>query len=332
MLLTGATGTLGYNILKRLAFDERFDVVAPVRDLDSPVVSSLSHRVQFLANDLSDHASTERIVAQVTPSVTLHCAARGLRPPKGTWFDLMEFNVVSTMRLFQMNCLLPQPSHFIYVSTGLVYREQNRPLSEEDPLETLHPYGASKGAADVMLQAAAAEFNRRLTILRPFAFTGAHDGGSRLFPLIIESAASGRRLGLSSGTQIRDFCAVDDIVDAVLRVIARPEQQLIEKFNLGSGQCLSLRELILGICGELGLNADLAFGENSMHRYEPHYLVANIDHARQVLGWEPKINLAYAVYQLAQEIAPHLPLRKPCKEPAPEDAEMGKTVLTQQGS
>ena len=101
----------------------------------------------------------------------------------------MQFNVVSTMRLFQMNCRLAKPSHFIYLSTGLAYREQTRPVSEDDPLETLHPYGASKAATDLMLQAAAAEFNRRLTIIRPFAFTGVHDGGGRLFPLILEAAA-----------------------------------------------------------------------------------------------------------------------------------------------
>lgn len=330
VLLTGATGTLGYNILKRLAFDEHFEVIAPVREMNSPVVRNLSPWVRFVANDLSDHASTEHIMAQESPAVIVHCAARGLRPPKETWFDLMQFNVISTMRLFQMNCRLPHPSHFIYLSTGLVYREQNRPLSEYDPLETLHPYGASKGAADAMLQAAAAEFNRRLTILRPFAFTGAHDGGNRLFPLIVEAAAEGRHLGLSSGAQIRDFCAVDDIVDAVLSVIVRPAQQLIEKFNLGSGQRLSLRELILKICAELELKADLGFGESAMQRYEPHYSVANIDHARQVLGWEPRTNLAYAVHQLAQEIAPHLQLRMPCRKRAADGATLEKTVLAQQ--
>jgi nucleoside-diphosphate-sugar epimerase len=260
ILVTGGTGTLGYNILLRLARDERYQVIAPVRNIKAIADPSLTDRIQFIENDLSDAIHTAQILERVKPAVIVHCAARGLRPPKGFWFDLMQFNVLSTMQLFQMNCRLDNQSHFINISTGLVYREQERPLTEEDPIETLHPYGASKGATDTMLQAAAAEFKRRLTILRPFAFTGFHDGGKRLFPLILEAAVEGRRQGLSAGTQIRDFCAVNDIAEAVLRVIERKQESLIEKFNLGSGLSLPLRSLLERVCEELGLKVDLVFG------------------------------------------------------------------------
>jgi nucleoside-diphosphate-sugar epimerase len=225
----------------------------------------------------------------------------------------MQFNVVSTMRLFQMNCRLDHPSRFIYLSTGLVYREQSRPLIEDDPLETLHPYGASKAASDLMLQAAAVEFNRKLTILRPFAFTGLHDGGNRLFPLIIDAAVTGKRLGLTAGTQVRDFCSVNDIVDAVLRVIVHRQEPLIEKFNLGSGLPLPLRRVIEDVCEKLELNANLEFGRNEMHPYEPNFSVAAITRADETLGWKPRTSLAYAVWELAQEIAPSLNLKCPSR-------------------
>jgi nucleoside-diphosphate-sugar epimerase len=213
-----------------------------------------------------------------------------------------------------MNCRLDHPSHFIYLSTGLVYREQGRPLTEEDPIETLHPYGSSKAASDLMLQAASAEFKRELTILRPFAFTGLHDGGKRLFPLILEAAAEGRRLGLTVGTQIRDFCSVNDIAAAVIQVIEREQKPLIEKFNLGSGLSLPLRSVIENVCEELELKVDLAFGENRMHPYEPHYSVANTARAKAKLGWKPRTNLAYAVWELAQEIAPSLKVKRPKRD------------------
>jgi UDP-glucose 4-epimerase len=311
ILVTGGTGTLGYNILLRLARDERYQVVAPVRNIKAIVDPVLTNKIQFIENDLSDPIHTAQIFERVNPEVIVHCAARGLRPPKGFWFDLMQFNVITTMHLFQMNCRLDNQSHFINVSTGLVYREQERPLTEDDPIETLHPYGASKGATDTMLQAAAAEFKRRLTILRPFAFTGFHDGGKRLFPLILEAAVDGRQQGLSAGTQIRDFCAVNDIADAVLRVIERKQESLIEKFNLGSGLSLPLRSLIKNVCEELELKADLAFGESQMHPYEPHFSVANTVRAKALLGWEPQTSLATAVWELAQEIAPALKLKRP---------------------
>lgn len=314
ILLTGASGTLGYNILRRLANDPRYSVAAPVRDINSTVIQAFADKVQFIEHDLSDAIHTAQIFERLNPDIIVHCAASGLRPPKGSWFDLMQFNVVSTMRLFQMNCRLEKPSHFIYVSTGLVYREQGRPLAEEDAIETLHPYGASKAASDLMLQAASAEFKRGLTILRPFAFTGQHDGGKRIFPLILEAAVEGRRLGLTAGTQVRDFCSVDDIADAVLKVIERDKTQLIDIFNLGSGLSHSLRHIIERVCDELELKVDLAYGESKMHPYEPHNLVANISRAGTVLGWKPQTSLSFAVWELAQEIAPSLSLKCPGRD------------------
>ena len=311
VLITGGSGTLGYNLLRSLASDHRYEVVAPVRNIKSPSIMALADKVQFIEHDLSDSIHTAQIFERVNPTIIVHCAASGLRPPRASWFDLMQFNVVSTMRLFQMNCRLDNPSHFIYVSTGLVYREQTRPVTEDDPIETLHPYGASKAASDSMLQAAAAEFNRKLTILRPFAFTGPHDSGKRLFPLILDAAATGKRLGLTAGTQIRDFCSVSDIANGILRVMESEHGPGIDKFNLGSGSCVPLRSVIESVCEQLQIKAELSFGEVSMHPYEPTYSVANISRAQTHLGWKPRTNLAYSVWELAQEIAPSLQLRRP---------------------
>jgi nucleoside-diphosphate-sugar epimerase len=313
ILITGGSGTLGHNVLKRLADDERYQVVAPVRNIRSPVVASFSGRIKFIEHDLSDLVHTAQIFERVNPEVIVHCAASGLRPPRGSWFDLMQFNVVSTMRLFQMNCRLDYPSHFIYVSTGLVYREQERPITEDDPVETQHPYGASKAASDLMLQAAAAEFKRKLTILRPFAFTGEHDGGKRLFPLILDSVVEQKPQELTSGTQIRDFCSVSDIASAVVRVIEYEQESLIEKFNLGSGVSSPLRNIVEDVCAELGLKADLIWGAHAMHPFEPRYSVANIARAEAKLSWKPTTPLAYAVWELANEIAPSLKLKRPAR-------------------
>ncbi len=313
VLLTGASGTLGFNILSKLAADGRFLVVAPLRNLGWSGIRQFADRVKFMELDLSDTVHTAQIFERASPEIVVHCAASGLRPPRASWFDLMEFNVVSTMRLFQMNCRLDKPSHFIYLSTGLAYREQTRPLREDDPLESLHPYGASKAAADLMLQAAAAEFNRRLTILRPFAFTGIHDGGGRLFPLILEATAQRRKLNLTAGTQVRDFCAVNDIASAVIRVIESDEDSLIEKFNLGSGVEWPLRCVIEDVCRQLQLELDVSFGESRMHPFEPTYSVADISHVSEKLAWSPETNLAFAIWELARDIVPSLELKKPAR-------------------
>ena len=312
-LVTGASGTLGFNLVSQLATEETNKVFAPVRTL-RPFLQRWGSSVELIVHDLQDEQATDRLVQQIKPDVIVHCAASGVRPPRSEWFEMIVFNVAGSVALFKAYCALPKSAHFIYISTGLVYRVQQRPLREDDPVGTLHPYGAGKAAADSLLLAAAAEFKRTITVLRPFAFTGIHDGSERLFPGLLRSAAAGQPFCLTSGEQIRDFCAVEDVARAVVACIKREPRELIEVFNIGSGRSESVRTLIERVRQELNLPIDLQFGRAPLPPFEPSYLVADISRARRELGWEPGINLAYAVWQLALEVAPALNLSEPDRE------------------
>jgi nucleoside-diphosphate-sugar epimerase len=116
---------------------------------------------------------------------------------------------------------------------------------------------------------------------------------------------------LTDGKQVRDFCAVQDIARAVVTCVEREPKKNIEKFNLGSGQQVPLREMIEQVCEAIGLKTKLEFGKVKRNPLEPSYLVADISHARKELDWEPRIPLAEAVWELAQEVAPQLKLKRP---------------------
>ena len=309
LLITGATGTLGYNVYRLLSGDPRYELYLPVRKL-RPELFKSNGQVRVFLLDLADRARVREIVEQTQPDVVVHVAASGLRPPKPAWFEMTSFNVEGTLRLFEACCALKR-AIFIYISSGLVYREQGRPLSETDPLDTLHPYGASKSAADWLLRAGAVEFGRKLTLLRPFSFTGLHDGGERLFPSLLRAAAEGRPFLLSAGGQVRDFCSVTDIARGVALSIEREQASLMEAINLGSGLAATVRRTVERVCQELNLRVDLQFGARDYHPHEPMHLVADIAKAEAVLGWKPRENLAHAVWELAQSQFPALPVTRP---------------------
>jgi nucleoside-diphosphate-sugar epimerase len=309
VLLTGASGTLGFNIARLLATDVNCHLLLPVRR-PLPYLAALGPQIELVPLELRDKKSVEDLLARTDPDVIVHCAASGLRPPRASWFELISFNVETTLRLFESYCL-SRVSHFIHVGTGLVYRPQGRPIRESDPVETLHPYGASKAAADLLLQAAAVEFGRTLTIIRPFGFTGLQDFRPRLFPSLLHAALAREPFAMTSGEQIRDFCAVEDIAQAIVLSIDRVPEAQIEKFNLGGGGATRVRQLVETVCSELGLQVQIQFGQNPSPPYDPAYLVADISAARQALGWYPTTRLSYAVWELAQEMAPELSLQKP---------------------
>jgi nucleoside-diphosphate-sugar epimerase len=309
VLVTGAAGTLGYNIVRRLgATHPETRVRVLMRSVDQTLFGDLAN-VDLEEVDMADFERTHQAVAAFRPNGIIHCAASGVRPSKIGWFEQIHLNVSATVALFQASCEIPD-CHFIHVSTGLVYSDQDRPCREHDPIDTLHPYGASKAAADCLLRAGAERLKRHLTVVRPFSFTGLHDGGDRLFPSLLRAAAEGRPFPMSPGTQIRDFCAVQDVAEGILLMLEEGTLPGRDVFNLGSGKSISLRGIVASVCRQLDLDVVLQLGAMAFHPQEPMNLVADI-HLAQSLGWEPRTNLAFAVWQLARSQFPELTVKEP---------------------
>lgn len=309
VLITGASGTLGYNIVQNLGVKHPETCLhILMRTADPGLFAKLSN-VTIEQVDMADTARLTQSVEQFRPNAIIHCAASGVRPSKIDYFDFVDLNVSATLHLFRASCNI-DGCHFINVSTGLVYGSQERPCREGDPVNTLHPYGASKAAADCLLRAGAERLGRHLTIVRPFSFTGIHDGGDRLFPSLLQAARGRTPFAMSAGTQLRDFCAVQDVVEAITLILEEGEQTSRDIFNVGSGLSVSLGRIVHSVARQLELNVEIQLGARPFHPLEPANLVADISRT-QSLGWSPKINLAYAVWQLAKAQYSDLTVAKP---------------------
>ena len=309
VLITGASGTLGYNLVRELGGNrpER-PLQVLMRKVDATLFADLPN-VTLEQVDMGDTAGLMRAVAAFEPTAIIHCAASGVRPSKTSYFDLVDLNVAATMHLFRASCEL-DACHFIHISTGLVYGSQDRPCREGDPVNTLHPYGSSKAAADCLLRAGAERMGRHLSIVRPFSFTGLHDGGDRLFPSLLRCAAEGRPFAMSRGTQLRDFCAVQDVVEAIALILEEGDLLSRDIFNVGSGLTVSLGRIVQSVVRQLELDVEIQLGALPFHPLEPESLVADISRA-QSLGWRPRTNLAYAAWQLARQMFPNLAVKEP---------------------
>ncbi len=309
VLITGASGTLGYNVVRQLSAahpETRLHVL--MRTLNPSLFGDLAN-VTAQQVDMLDTDGVSSAVKAFQPNAIIHCAASGVRPSAIGYFDLVNLNVSATLHLFRAACDIPD-CHFIHISTGLVYGQQDRPCRETDAVNTLHPYGATKAAADCVLRAAAERLNRQLTIVRPFSFTGLHDGGDRLFPSLLRAALEGKPFAMSPGTQQRDFCAVQDVADAIQLILEQGDHPGRDIFNVGSGLSISLGRIVHQVATQLSLDVEIQFGARPFHPLEPPQLIADLSRT-QALGWHPRINLAYAVWQLARAAFPQLQVTEP---------------------
>lgn len=309
ILLTGSSGTLGFHLLRQLERQQGSKVMALLRA--NSRLPTANADVRFERVDFFDRPAIEALVRDFQPTCVIHCAASGMQFPKPKWFDLIRFNVEVSLSLCECVATIPG-CRFVYVSTGLSYRDQCRPLRESDPLDTLHPYGASKAAADILMRSAAAEFGVPLIVVRPFSFTGQGDDGTRLFPALLRAAAERIPLELSPGDQVRDHCSGEDVAAGIISATF-PQSAVARSgiYNLGSGNSSPLRALLEDIVAQLGLDIDLRFGARDYARFEPMFLVADISLAERELGWRPTTNLAHSVWRLAQASFPSLQLTEP---------------------
>ena len=308
-VVTGTSGTLGSRVIEQLARREGAKVLALLRE--GSQIRTRREGIEYRRIDFFDREACRRALREFEPECMIHCAASGVQIPKPRWFELIRFNVDTTIHLCE--CVAQQRDcRFVFLSTGLAYRETGRALKEEDALDTRHPYGASKAAADLLMRAAAAEFGVPLTVLRPFSFTGINDDGKRLFPSLLRAARDGTTVDLSAGTQVRDHCAVDDVAAGVVKAADRGTRTPAV-FNMGSGRETPVREMVEEVLDELELKVKVRWGGREFSPFEPMHLVADVTRAWEGLKWEARTSLAYAIWDLARVSFPDLKVRKPKK-------------------
>lgn len=318
IVLTGGSGTLGGHFLR--ACHSRPDIailvllrpgghaVPPAGAVSTGGDVHFARPASFARQDL------DPLVRAFRPTSFVHCAAGGMESPRPPLVDLLRLNVELPVEL--VGCTADNPGcHFVFVGSGLAYQPQGRPLRESDALGTTHPYGASKAAADILVRSVASERGVPLTVLRPFGFTGPGDDRQRLFPSLLRAAVTEGNVALSAGTQVRDHCSARDIAEGILLALdhAPEPDEPAQIYNLGSGRTDPLHDVVRGVVDELGLDVRLDFGALPFSRFEPMHLVADTTAVRTALGWQPRHNLAHAVWQLARATFPTVALREPAE-------------------
>jgi UDP-glucose 4-epimerase len=254
----------------------------------------LSYRNFKLINgDVRDFNLLEKIMRNV--DTVFHLAAqihvdRSIVEPRLTY----EINVLGTLNVLEA-ARICDVRRVIYVSSSEVYGSaQYVPMDENHPLNTPHPYGASKIAADRMCHAYIETYNMDICIMRPFNIFGprqkdtGYGGAVSIFTKRVLANMSPIIYG--DGEQTRDYTYVKDILVAFDKVL-NYEKPLKEPINFGTGKetkIIDLANKIIELCGKKG---ELKPVHVAPRPGEVRRLVADFSRARRILGWEPKYTL-----------------------------------------
>lgn len=313
VLVTGAAGFVGSHFA-RAAHDAGLTVIA-LDDLStSPGWPGLPPKITRVVGDVADRSLVAQIVTRHRVDSIVHFSGR-IRVDESTREPALYFdqNLARTVALVDAaTAATSAPLSFVLSSSAAVYGQPEvSPIVELAPLRPISPYGASKLAAEIVLESYARSRGVRWAALRYFNASGAHPDGSlaerhdpesHLVPLAIDAALGTRQAlviygddyATADGTCVRDYVHVLDLADAHLAALAALGRgALVGAVNLGSERGSTVREVLGEVSRAVGKHVPHSIG--SRRAGDPASLVAAAGLAGEKLGWKPRRDLAEVV-------------------------------------
>jgi UDP-glucuronate 4-epimerase len=233
VLVTGAAGFIGFHVARRLVEAGRevigVDNLSPYYDpkLKQARLQQLAgaKNFKFVRLDLAERIATAALFAEHRFPFVIHLAAQaGVRHSLVDPHAYADANFSGFLNILE-GCRHNGCRHLVYASSSSVYGANTRmPFRTSDNVD--HPlslYGASKKANELMAHSYSHLFKLPTTGLRFFTVYGPWGRPDMAMWLFTEAIGAGKPIKLfNHGNMRRDFTYIDDVVQAVVRLIDRP--------------------------------------------------------------------------------------------------------------
>jgi dTDP-6-deoxy-L-talose 4-dehydrogenase (NAD+) len=269
VLLTGATGFVGRQVLKALhASSVRVRAIAREVHRDALVAASGVESVVVTADLFGEtHA---RLLEVCTGVDTVIHAAWYAEPGKYLQSPLNLDCLSGTLALARA-AAAAKVRRFVGVGTCFEYDlTGNTPLTTDTPLRPLTPYAGAKAAAFMALSQWLPPQGVEFAWCRLFYLYGKGEDPRRLVPYLRAKLAAGEPAELTSGRQVRDFLDVEEAGKAIAATATSSRQGPV---NVCSGQAITVRQLAERIADEFGRRDLLQFDARPENLVDPPFVV-----------------------------------------------------------
>ena len=292
ILVTGGAGFLGSHLCDRM-LAEGHDVIA-MDNLLTGNTDNIAHLAGNKHFQFINHNVTDYIYIKGDLDAILHFASPA-SPVDYLELPIQTLKVGSLGTHNALGLALAKGARLLLASTSEVYGDpQVHPQTEDywghvNPIGPRGVYDEAKRFAEAMVMAYHRSHGVDTRIIRIFNTYGPRmrlkDG--RVVPNFVAQALSGEPLTVyGDGSQTRSFCYVSDLVDGIYRLLMSNET---EPVNIGNPTETSILEFAQKINELTGNAAGIQF--KPLPKDDPKQRQPNIEKARRVLGWQPKVDL-----------------------------------------
>jgi CDP-paratose 2-epimerase len=331
ILVTGGLGFIGSNVANRL-LREGQEVVLFDTARRAGVMKNLDwlreqhgERVHWTNADVRDAAAVQKAMQGV--GAVFHLAGQvavttSVADPQ----EDFSINAQGTLNVLEAARQVQPLPIVIFTSTNKVYggidhvrvaeratryEYESLPhgVPETCPLDFHSPYGCSKGAADQYVRDYHRIYGLPTVVLRMSCIYGPRQFGNEDQGWVAHFALTGLRGGdlmiYGDGKQVRDLLFVDDLVEVMMRCIARIDRTAGEIYNIGGGPANTISvwaELQAPLAKLIGKLPAVTYGP--FRPGDQRVYVSDIRKAKEQLDWAPKVGIAEGLKRMVEQWGP----------------------------
>ncbi len=298
VLVTGGAGFIGSHMVERL-LKEGYKVTV-LDNLSTGLMENVPNEVTFIKGDTSVKEDIDKAFEE-NVDLVFHIAgcASAINSFTDPYTDIYA-NFIGTVNIIQ-KCVEKKVPRLLYASSMTTYGLVNKlPVGETHPAVPISYYGISKYAAERFVHATgmrkdlSSQFN--VTSFRMFNVYGPHQSLTNpyqgVMAIFIGNVLRHEPINIfGDGEQSRDFVYIDDVVDAWVTTIDKP-QTFGEVYNVGLGIDTSMNTLtqtIIRVLKEDPKSYPILRKEGRPG--DQRYMRADISKIGQAIGWKPRYSL-----------------------------------------
>ncbi|MDR1418019.1 MAG: NAD-dependent epimerase/dehydratase family protein [Endomicrobium sp.] len=290
ILVTGGAGFIGSNIVDTL-IEKEYSVIV-LDNLSSGRKENVNKKAKFYKADICDQKKVINIFKQEKPQAVIHHAAqidvrKSITDPI---FDV-NVNILGSINILSA-CVQTKAKKIIFASSGgTIYGECKSVAPKENSMPSpLSPYGIAKNSVENYIKFYSQIYGLEYTILRYGNVFGPRQdphGEAGVVAIFAQRMLKNKEIIVfGDGKQIRDYVFVSDAVDANIRSLANGKNEII---NIGTAKPTSVNKLVDLMSKVNGYKKKAIRRPKRDGELFKSFL--NINKAKKILGWTPKISL-----------------------------------------
>jgi len=307
IVVTGGAGFIGSHLCERLLADGH--QVICLDNFFTGRRENIEHLFDNRQFELLRHDVIEPILLEVDQIYNLACPASPIHYQYNP-VKTVKTNVMGTMNMLGLAKRVR--ARILQASTSEVYGDPHIHPQTEDYWGNVNPiglrscYDEGKRVAETLM----ADYHRQnkveIRIARIFNTYGPRmlENDGRVVSNFIVQTLKGQELTIyGSGEQTRSFCYVDDLVDGLVRLMNVADWN--QPVNLGNPNEFTIKQLaeaVAKVCG-----GPLRIRSEPLPQDDPRQRQPNIQRARELLGWQPTIQLREGLERTVAYFSQRLP-------------------------